>query len=134
MSRVRKPNALEAMGPAELRAVWQREYRTPAPVIGPDLMRRAIAWRRQERIHGGLSSAVRRDITAMITRLDAGKELLVERETRLKVGTRLVREWHGKSYDVLVCDEGYEHDGRRYDSLVIASWAGRVATPAFSLD
>ena len=35
----------------------------------------------------------------------------------LKTGTRLVRSWNGKSYHVLVCDDGFEFEGRHSDSL-----------------
>jgi len=33
------------------------------------------------------------------------------------VGTRLVREWQGQRYDVLVTHEGFAFDGRPYKSL-----------------
>ena len=37
---------------------------------------------------------------------------------RLKPGTTLVREWHGRTHTVLVlADGGFEHQGRRYASL-----------------
>ncbi len=37
---------------------------------------------------------------------------------RLKPGTTLVREWHGRTHTVLVlADGGFEHEGRRYASL-----------------
>lgn len=35
----------------------------------------------------------------------------------LKTGTRLVRSWNGKSYHVLVCDDGFEFNERHYTSL-----------------
>ena len=35
----------------------------------------------------------------------------------LKPGTRLVRDWNGRTLNVLVCDEGFELDGRQYGSL-----------------
>jgi len=38
-------------------------------------------------------------------------------EIALKPGTRLVRTWNGKSYHVLVGDEGFEYDGRQFGSL-----------------
>jgi hypothetical protein len=38
-------------------------------------------------------------------------------EIALKQGTRLVRTWNGKSYHVLVGDEGFEYDGRQFGSL-----------------
>src|SRR5204862_1483172 len=35
----------------------------------------------------------------------------------LKPGTRLMREWHGRTYDVLVLDDGFSWQGTRYRSL-----------------
>ena len=32
-------------------------------------------------------------------------------------GERVVREWNGRTLNVLVCDEGFELDGRQYGSL-----------------
>lgn len=32
-------------------------------------------------------------------------------------GTRLLREWHGRTYDVLVTDKGYIYEGTTYRSL-----------------
>ncbi|NNC73545.1 MAG: DUF2924 domain-containing protein, partial [Sphingomonadaceae bacterium] len=46
---------LPAMSPAELRAAWREQYRKPAPDIGPDLLRRGIAYQIQARVHGGLT-------------------------------------------------------------------------------
>jgi len=35
----------------------------------------------------------------------------------LKPGTRLLREWGGRTHTVIVLDEGFEYDGERYRSL-----------------
>ena len=114
-----------------LREQWRSVFRTVTPDLAPDLMRRAIAWRLQERFHGGLAPSVMKAITALQMRMarDGGTGAIAA--PTLKPGTRLVREWHGKTYNVLVCDAGYEHDGRRYRSLsqiareiTGAAWSG----------
>src|SRR5262249_59794598 len=43
------------------------------------------------------------------TRIRAGPEL--------QAGARLVREWQGRTYEVLVLDEGFSWQGRHYRSL-----------------
>ncbi len=53
---------LMSMSPAQLRLLWRDTYRSPAPDIGPDLLRRGIANRLQERIHGKLPNAAKREI------------------------------------------------------------------------
>lgn len=109
--------ALDAMPPAELRAVWREQYRALAPDIGPDLLRRGIAWRMQARVHGGLTVATRRAIDKCLAQLEKTGEVGSPRDLTIKSGTRLVRSWQGKTYHVLVLDDGFEHDGRRYESL-----------------
>jgi hypothetical protein len=44
-------------------------------------------------------------------------DLDVERQLSLKKGTRLVREWQGRTYQVMVLDEGFLFEERRYASL-----------------
>ena len=53
------------------------------------------------------------------------------RPISLKAGTRLVREWRGVTYTVLVHADGFDWNGRRYRSLTIvareitgAHWSG----------
>jgi Protein of unknown function (DUF2924) len=109
--------ALTTMPPAELRAAWRAQYRLPAPDIGPDLLRRGIAWRMQARVHGGLTVATRRAIDKCLVRLEKTGEVTHPRDVTIKAGTRLVRSWQGTTYHVLVLDDGFEHAGRRYASL-----------------
>jgi hypothetical protein len=110
-------SALERMAPRELRAAWREHHRAPSPDIGPDLLRRGIAWKLQARVHGGLPVSTRKSIDAALNRLQKTGQVTSSRDLQLKPGTRLVREWRGKSYHVLVTDDGFEHEGRRYQSL-----------------
>ena len=110
-------DVLALMKPPELRAKWRDVHRSVAPDIGPDLMRRGIAYRLQERRQGSLASSTRRDIERLIKQLGNGEGALAISAASLKTGTRLVRSWRGKMYHVLILDDGYEFDGRRYQSL-----------------
>ena len=105
------------MTPAQLRAEWRSCWRRPAPEIGPDLLRRGIAWKRQSRIHGDLPLHVRRELDAVLKRLSEGKAAVAGDRISLKPGSRLVREWRGTVHQVVVLESGYEHDGRHYASL-----------------
>ena len=108
---------LDGMSPAELRSAWRDAFRQPAPDITPDLLARGLAYRIQERQQGGLPAPVRREI-ARIARC-AARSGAFERppEIRLKPGTRLVREWNGRTLNVMVCADGFELEGRQYASL-----------------
>ncbi|MEJ7776908.1 MAG: DUF2924 domain-containing protein [Sphingomicrobium sp.] len=128
----RKLAELPSMSPAQLRALWRESWRGLAPDVGPDLLRRGIAWKLQSRVHGDLPTSIRRSIELTAERLRKGEEVM-HRVQSLRPGSRLVREWRGKTYHVIVLDEGFEHDGRRYTSLTqIASaitgthWSGPV--------
>lgn len=108
---------LPAMSPSELRAAWCGQFRKPAPDIGPDLLRRGLAWKLQARVRGGLTTSTRKAIDKASRQLDQEGAVSSDRYLAIKPGARLVREWHGKTYHVLVLDDGFEHQGRRYESL-----------------
>ncbi len=124
---------LATMTPAQLRAEWRRLHRGhPLPEgLSADLVARGVAWRTQERCHGGLPPARVRELARLAKQMRAGGCLDLERDLRLKPGTRLVRQWHGRTYRVLVLDHGYQYDGRHFQSLTRiareitgAAWSG----------
>lgn len=108
---------LATMKPPELRARWREVYRSIAPDIGPDLLRRGIAYRLQERGQGSLTDSTRREIDRMIRHLGKSNGDLGASAPSLKPGTRLVRSWRGRMHQILVLDDGFEFDGHRYASL-----------------
>lgn len=61
--------ALATMSPAQLRAEWRRVHRTLPPDVPTDHLRRAIAWRLQERVHGGVPTATLRELDSVAARL-----------------------------------------------------------------
>ncbi|MCW3848106.1 DUF2924 domain-containing protein [Sphingomonas sp. LB-2] len=110
--------ALATMRAAELRAEWERVYRAPAPPLTGDLLRRGIAWRLQERVHGGLPTSVARELRRLKRQYErSGTVSINVHDGRIKPGTRLVREWGGASHHVLVLESGYQYRDRRYLSL-----------------
>jgi Protein of unknown function (DUF2924) len=114
---------LENRSTPELRAEWRSLYRTDPPTrLSRDLLLRGVAFRRQERLQGGLSIATKRRLDALAAQLDGKAASAFAPAAVLKPGTRLVREWHGRSHAVIVLEEGFEYLGRRYSSL------SRIAT------
>ena len=107
----------------ELRAEWRSLYRTDPPTrLSRDLLLRGIAFRWQERLQGGLSLAIRRRLDGLAAQLDAKAVSAFAPPVVLKPGTRQVREWHGRAHAVIVLEDGFEYQGRRYPSL------SRIAT------
>jgi Protein of unknown function (DUF2924) len=96
-----------------------------------ELMIHAIAYRMQERVHGGLSPVTKRKLHSLVAEIEAKGIEAFDPGIVLKPGARLVREWAGKTHTVVVLEEGFEYDGERYPSLTkIASritgahWSG----------
>jgi hypothetical protein len=90
----------------------------PAPFTR-DLLARAIAYRmqEQEQVHGGLAPAARRRLRALARVLDGSDGEAIEPAVPLRPGSRLLRDWGGKTHTVLVTDDGFEYEGERYRSL-----------------
>ncbi len=110
--------ALTALDAASLRAEWRRLYRSHPPKrAGRDLLARAIAYRLQERAHGGLSAATKRKLRTFAEQLESGDGNAFDPGIVLKPGAKLLREWGGDTYVVIALEDGFEFDGRRYRSL-----------------
>lgn len=102
-----------------LREEWRRHHpSTPLPDGLPrDLLVRTIAWQLQEREDGAMPAVLRRRLNKLAAQLEQSGSLDIEREVSLKPGTKLIREWHGRTCRVLVLEEGYLYNDRRYASL-----------------
>lgn len=110
--------ALTTMSSAQLRAEWMRVHKAAAPPLSADLLARGIAWRLQEKAHGGFTSTTLRELHRRKRQLDSSGSVSVNAyEGRIKPGTRLVRDWGGESHHVLVLESGYDYRDRRYASL-----------------
>ena len=116
----------------ELRGEWRRLHRAPPPMrLSRDLLMRAITYKLQERPLGGLSKSIIRKLERLNLDSEASDAQKPAPPISLKAGTRLVREWRGVTYTVLVHADGFEWNGRRYRSLTIvareitgAHWSG----------
>jgi DUF2924 family protein len=111
--------ALPSRSTQELKQTWLTLLGTQPPSkLSRDLLIRVIADKLQEAAFGGLTPAVKRRLAALARRADSGGETgPVHPMLRLKPGTKLVRTWRGKTHTVLVLENGFEHDGKRYASL-----------------
>jgi len=110
--------ALPELDTTNLRRDWQRLYRSHPPVhIRRDLLILAIAWKLQERVHGGLTAAQKRKLVGIAEELRKNGDLSASPAIRVKPGMRLVREWRGETHSVLVLEDGFEWNGKRRRSL-----------------
>jgi hypothetical protein len=103
--------ALPTMSKRRLRMLWQEQFGSPPkPRLCMVLMRPVLAYRIQERMYGTGSKPVDQRLIHQYANAGTAKP-------RYKQGTRIVREWKGKVYEVAVTPEGYEYRGETYKSL-----------------
>jgi hypothetical protein len=113
-----KLSSLSELDREALREEWRRLYRSPPPKkISRDLLVLGVAWKIQEAAQGGLSAAMKRRLAELAATLEQKGDLAHSRVARLKPGARLVRTWHGQLHTVMVLEDGFEWNGRRWRSL-----------------
>ena len=109
---------LPGMPIAELRLRYREVFRTEPPkAFGPDLLRRSIAHRIQEKAYGGLSRSAQRLLDQMMKAYAAKPNGKIVLPRRIKPGSVLVREWKGKSHRVMVLADGFAYDGKTFGNL-----------------
>ena len=111
--------ALPAKSTPELKQLWRELFdREPPPYSKPFLVKR-LAYRIQELSYGGLSARTEAKLAERIEEEDlrAKGKTPVRRGDRPIAGTRLIREWQGVEHTATVLDDGFEYQGRRYQSL-----------------
>jgi hypothetical protein len=102
----------------ELRQQWRAFYKTEAsPHLSRELLVRAVAHRMQELAPGGLRPQRQRQLRQIAQQFKQTGGANTPPRPELKSGTRLMREWHGRTYDVRVLDDGFSWQGTRYRSL-----------------
>jgi hypothetical protein len=103
---------------AQLRMRYREVFRTDPPkAFGPDLLRRSIAHRIQEKAYGGLSRSAQRMLDQMMKAYAAKPNGRIMLPRRIKPGSVLVREWKGKSHRVMVLADGFAYGGDTYTNL-----------------
>ena len=109
---------LPRLGIEALRALWVEQFgRAPSFRARKDLLVRILAYRIQESAQDGLSPGIRKRLRALSGRIGTASGWASRPMPRLKVGTRLVREWKGQTYVVSVLEDGVECRDKRYGSL-----------------
>ena len=102
----------------ELRRQWRSLYKAEASRhLSRALLVRAVAYRMQELAGGGLRPEPQRQLLRIAKDFKETGAATIRGRPELKPGTRLMREWQGRSYDVLVLDDGFSWQGTRYRSL-----------------
>jgi hypothetical protein len=109
---------LPKMPIAALRIRYRAIFRTEVPAaFGPDLLRRTIAYRIQEKAYGGLPSSARRILNQLVKAMAAKPTGRLDLPRRIKPGSELVRTWNRKTYRVTVLADGFAYEGKIFRNL-----------------
>lgn len=101
--------AIPQMTWPELRQRWTSLTGRPVPRVRHALLRMALAWELQARIHGGVSRRTEQCLERMASAASPGVS---------QTGLKLVREWRGVLHTVIVdADQRVHWDGREWRSL-----------------
>ena len=115
----------------ELRQQWRGLYKTQPPAnLSRELLLRAVAYRMQELALGGLRPQRQRQLRQMAQQFNRIGAANTPPRPELKPGTRLVREWQGRTYEVLVLDDGFFWQGTHHRSL--SALARKITGTAWS--
>ena len=105
--------ALENASRVELVEEWRLFFKSDPPrYASPKFMAQGIAYALQVRAFGGLPRAIQRQLSSI-----ANGEPVQATSPKIKPGTRLLREWHGTTHEVMATDKGYVRNGTTYRSL-----------------
>jgi hypothetical protein len=110
--------SLPEMNKASLGALWQKHFGAPPPEqTRRDLIVRVLAYKIQEQAFGGLTSSIRRRMCQFASAMAKDPNSAISTTRVIKPGTRLIRQWQGKSYRVAVANSGFEYDRQWFASL-----------------
>ena len=111
--------ALKTTSTADLKALWRKLNDSEPPAYNRRFLESRLAYRIQELAFGGLKPATLKKLEALGEQIDGKRS--GKRKPRMDAkpiaGTRLVREWQGRVETVTVLADGYEWQGRPYQSL-----------------
>jgi hypothetical protein len=111
-------DSLAKMSTAEMGDLWLELFGGSPPVkVRRELRIRILAYKIQEQAFGGLSTRTRRRLKQIAISLENGNSKLNIDQGPIKPGTRLIREWRGKTHTVSVTETGFEFQGSQYRSL-----------------
>ena len=111
--------ALKQATMPELKRQWRDLFETEPPAYNRRFLESRLAYRIQELAYGGLKPETMKRLEVLGEQLDGGNPVVRRIRADLKpiAGTRLIREWQGVEHVVTVTQDGFEWQGRPYQSL-----------------
>ena len=127
--------SLPQLDTSALKERWRKLYGTEAPHrFSQRLLTYAVAHRMQQKALGGLQPATCRFLTRVAEEAASGHAVSIRSVSGARPGTRLLREWHGVTHQVILLDDGVLFRGKRCRSLSAVAriiTGSRWSGPAF---
>jgi hypothetical protein len=102
----------------DLLKMWPQHFTSPPPKkLRKDLLVPILAYRIQEKEHGGLSHGARTRLKDIAQGLAAKRQRPNRAAEELQKGTRLIRLWRGEVHEVVASADGYTYRGKQFSSL-----------------
>ena len=98
---------------SELDKIWIKMFDHSPMFRTKQYMMPKIAYRIQELAYGGIDASTEQKLAAGARELDRGKS----KKYKPIVGSKIVKEYKKKIYEVLVVEEGFAYAGAIYGSL-----------------
>ena len=117
-----------------LKEQWEKAFGAKPPAYaGQAFLEGHLAWMQQAKQHGGLKRKANTHIKQLVKKLRAEEELLPNHNLVVKPGTRLIRQYKEKKYEVTATEAGFLYNGKTYGSLSTIAleitgthWNGKV--------
>ncbi len=116
LSIIKQIIALQSMNEDSLLSMWDKFFDYKPEVSSRQHIIAKIAYKIQEQVYGGVDP-----VTESKIREKAKKTSLIDKKKRKKfdpqIGTKITKEYHDKTYEVLVVDDGFAYEGDVFKSL-----------------
>lgn len=110
---IKQVMALQNKSLSELDKMWLKMFDHSPAFRTKQYMMSKIAYRIQELAYGGIDSSTEQKLNAGIREFNKSKA----KKYKPMVGTKIVKEYKKKIYEVLVTEEGFAYAGAVYGSL-----------------
>ncbi len=125
MSVLKQIADLRNLSHEELVSLWRTLCGNEPPASNRRFIIKRLAYRIQEIAYGGLSDEAHKKMDAILKRHGydefgmpkATSSRAQGRKDMPVIGSKLVREWNGRRYEVTTLRDGFEFEGRKYRSL-----------------
>ena len=111
--------ALKTTKTPDLKQQWRELFAAEPPAYNRRFLETRLAYRVQDLAYGGLKPETIQRLEELGEQLDGGNPVLrrIRGDDMPITGTRLVREYQGVDHSVTVLHDGFEYQGRPYQSL-----------------